>query len=97
MKSASVSEAKNGLSALLREVQGGATIIITDRGVPVARLVPAVATRGVSPRLVALAQQGLAILPEVAPGVAWLKLPRPRARPGSSAVDALLEERRNSR
>jgi prevent-host-death family protein len=97
MRSASVSEAKNGLSALLREVQGGATVVITDRGVPVARLVPAVSTRGVSPRLVALAQQGLAVLPEVQPAAAWLKLPRPRLGPGPSPVDLMLEERREGR
>jgi len=36
MKTVSVSDAKNGLSALLREVRGGATIVITDRGVPIA-------------------------------------------------------------
>lgn len=66
-------------------------MIITDRGVPVARLVPPVATRGVSPRLVALAQQGLAVLPEVEPGTAWLKPPRPRPGPGVSPVDLLVE------
>jgi prevent-host-death family protein len=97
MRSASVSEAKNGLSALLREVQAGATVVITDRGVPIARLVPAASTKGVSPRLVTLAQQGLVVLPEVQPGTAWLKLPRPRPRPGPSPVDFLLEERREGR
>lgn len=97
MRSASVSEAKNGLSALLREVQGGATVVITARGVPVARLVPAVSTRGVSPRLIALAQQGLAVLPEIEPGTAWLKLPRPKPGPGPSPVEQLLEERRQGR
>lgn len=37
----STSEAKNRLGALLAEVERGVEIIITRRGVPVARLVPA--------------------------------------------------------
>ncbi|MBX9596925.1 MAG: type II toxin-antitoxin system prevent-host-death family antitoxin [Roseomonas sp.] len=36
-----VFEAKNRLSALLAEVARGAEVVITNRGVPVARLVPA--------------------------------------------------------
>ena len=40
---ASVAEAKNRLSALLAEVARGEEVVITKRGVPVARLVPAVA------------------------------------------------------
>ena len=46
MRTVSVSEAKNSLSALLREIRGGATVIITDRGVPVARLLPPLSGRG---------------------------------------------------
>ena len=38
MKSASVSEAKNGLSALLDEVRRGETVLITNHGRPVARI-----------------------------------------------------------
>ena len=38
MKSASVSEAKNGLSALLDEVRRGETVLITNHGKPVARI-----------------------------------------------------------
>ena len=38
----STADAKNRLSALLREVARGAEVTITKRGVPIARLVPAV-------------------------------------------------------
>lgn len=38
MRSASMSEAKNGLSALLDEVRRGETVLITRRGKPVARI-----------------------------------------------------------
>jgi prevent-host-death family protein len=40
MKKASVSEAKNGLSALLQEVERGETVLITSRGRPIATLAP---------------------------------------------------------
>lgn len=35
-----IREAKSGLSALIRRVKGGETIELTDRGRPVARVVP---------------------------------------------------------
>ena len=40
MKTASISVAKNRLSAYLDLVRAGETVTITDRGTPVARLVP---------------------------------------------------------
>jgi prevent-host-death family protein len=41
MHTVGVFEAKNRLTALLDEVEGGAEVVITRRGKPVARLVPA--------------------------------------------------------
>ena len=40
MKSAGIREARQNLSALLAEVAKGREVVITDRGRPVARLVP---------------------------------------------------------
>ncbi len=40
MKRAGVREARQNLSVLLEEVKRGAEVLITDRGKPVARLVP---------------------------------------------------------
>ena len=40
MKIASVTRAKNGLSALLQEVERGETVLITSRGRPIATLAP---------------------------------------------------------
>jgi prevent-host-death family protein len=97
MRSESISRAKNNLSALVKEVQAGKTILITDRGVPVAKLVPVRLGKGVPPRVLALAQQGLVSLPERPPSLEWLDLPMPRLGPGRSAVDVLLEERLDSR
>ena len=41
MHTVSVFEAKNRLSALLDEVEGGVEVLITRRGKPIARLAPA--------------------------------------------------------
>lgn len=40
MRTAGVREARQALSRLLEEVQKGREVVITDRGRPVARLVP---------------------------------------------------------
>ena len=93
MKSVSVSSAKNNLSALLREVREGRSITITDRGTVVARLVPPPPTRGISPQAIDLAQRGLLVLPGKPPSTDWARGPRPSVKGGTSAVDALLEDR----
>ena len=97
MRSVSVSEAKNNLSAILREVRGGATVLITDRGLPVARLSPPVAVRGISAVALELAQRGRLVLPDRPPTAKWLDLPRPKPRGKASALAALLEERSSGR
>lgn len=97
MKSLPVSLAKNQLSALLREVRGGATILITDRGVPVARLAPLVSHAGIGPAAIELAQRGRLVLPDVSPTGAWRELPAAEPSGGASAVAALLAEREDAR
>jgi len=42
MKRASITEAKNNLSALIDGLKGGASVLIVDRGRPVARLEPVI-------------------------------------------------------
>ena len=46
MRTAGVREARQNLSALLDEVRKGREIVITERGRPVAKLVPADPARG---------------------------------------------------
>ena len=46
MKTASISQTKNQLSALIDRVRQGETIVITDHDRPVAKLVPAQAEKG---------------------------------------------------
>lgn len=93
MKTISVSAAKNGLSALLREVRRGRSVTITDRGVPVATLSPPIGSRGMSPRILDLARRGIITLPKRPPSTDWLDLPLPELKNGASVVAALLEER----
>lgn len=99
MKSVSTSWAKNNLSRLLREVRGGATVTITDRGVPVAKLSPPGPTRGIPAYAIELAQRGLLVLPEREPTADWDRdlPPPPRLPDGVSLVAMLLEDRENDR
>jgi prevent-host-death family protein len=100
MRSVSVSVAKNTLSALLKKVTAGTSITITDRGTPVARLVPpAEQIRGIPQRFVDLAERGVLKLAERQPNAGEDDdLPPPvRLKKGVSAVEALLEERRSGR
>lgn len=84
-----IRELKTHLSALLRRVQRGESLTVTDRGTPVARIVPA----AVSSReaMAALQEAGI---------VQWsgekFSPPEPAARvhSGESVSDLLLEDRR---
>ena len=97
MRSASVSEAKNNLSALLREVRAGATVTITDHGVPVARLAPLPAMTGVPASAIELAEAGRLVLPEIEPDAKWLDAVPAAPGVSRSAVPALLDERATGR
>ena len=59
MDKASISSLKNSLSAYLRKVRAGHTVIIYDRNVPVARLVRIEDTDGSSDRLLKLRSEGV--------------------------------------
>jgi prevent-host-death family protein len=92
-----ISIAKNSLSALIREVQQGETIVITDRGRPVARLEPVGDIDQSDARLLALVGDGLVSLPRKPADATVLDLPMPSVVAGPSAVDYLLEEREGGR
>ena len=98
MRSASVSEAKNNLSALVDQVQHGETILILDRGRPVARLE---SVRGGEDdpegRLARLERQGLLRRGSAPPPREILMAKPPRPSAGASALEALLHERREGR
>ena len=98
MKKASITEAKNNLSALIDSVKGGSPVLIVDRGRPVARLEPVSGGRfDDDSRLARLVREGI-----VRPGRRSLAkdlfaTPPPRVKKGASGVRALLDERRDGR
>ena len=98
MKKASITEAKNNLSALIDGVKGGSSVLIVDRGRPVARLEP---VNGISAddddRLARLVREGI-VRPARGHAPKGLFATRPpRTKKGASGVRALLEERRAGR
>jgi prevent-host-death family protein len=99
VKKATITEAKNQLSALIDRVQHGETIVITDRGRPVARLVSAVTDAGDDPegRLARLERRGGLRLATSPPPLALIMKKLPAVRKSSGVLDALLEERGEGR
>jgi len=97
LKTATITEAKNRLSALLDQVRAGQTVVILDRGVPVARLEPIATDREQVGRIERLERAGIVRRGSAAPPVELIGTPGPRLRNGASALEALLEERRSGR
>jgi prevent-host-death family protein len=96
MKTATVTEAKNRLSALIDQVKAGESVTITDRGTPVARLEP-VASRSQDGRLLRLSRAGIIRLPQQADVRGALASAPPARTVSESAVAAVLDERRTGR
>lgn len=99
MKRASITEAKNGLSALLDKVRRGETVIIEDRGVPIARL-ESVLSPGAGAgdgRLARLERQGVVRPPSAPVPKKLLATPPPKPRGGARLSEVLLAERRDGR
>jgi prevent-host-death family protein len=97
MKTATITQAKNGLSALIDRVRAGESIVLLDRGTPVARLEPIVGRGDTEGRLRRLERAGLVRVGVTTPPIDALLEPGPAVAAGSSAVDALIEERRSGR
>jgi prevent-host-death family protein len=97
MKRATITEAKNGLSALIDQVRAGESIVILDRGLPVARLEPIAANPEQIGRLSRLERAGVVRVSTAPPPLDLLRQPPPRPTAGASALDALIDERRTGR
>ena len=95
MSTSSISETKAKLSALLDRVKAGETVTITDRGVPVAQIVPLNGASEVDwdARLEKLERQGVIRRPKQKLPPGWLSS-RPLPKFEGSVLEALLEERR---
>lgn len=94
MRRASISEAKNKLSALIDQVKNGETIVITDRGQPVARLEPVGATESDEDRIARLERAGIIRRGKNTGAVKEiLSTPPIELKSGASVLQALLDER----
>ena len=95
---ATVTEAKNRLSALIDRVKGGESVLIVDRGTPVARLESAVgAETDPEGRISRLERAGVVRPARKPPSAALLSSAPPPAANGASAVCALVDDRRSGR
>ena len=99
MKRATISETKNRLSALLARVRHGETILVTDRGRPVARLEPVAAGDAGADegRLARLERAGVIRRASRARLDEIVRVPPPAAQPGGDILAVLLDERRTGR
>jgi prevent-host-death family protein len=83
---------KARLSEFLRKAKAGQSIVVTDRGQPVARLGPLEGAPALSGRLQHLVSRGLARRPLRAPDLDAAEVRRP-ADPEGRSLEAILEER----
>lgn len=91
MKRATITEAKDGLPGLIDRVRAGETILITDRGVPVAYLSPT-AAEGDEDRLARLERAGIVRQGRRDPR--WiLERPPIRTTGGRPISDLVIEDR----
>jgi prevent-host-death family protein len=97
MKKASITDAKNSLSALIDSLKGGAPVLIVDRGRPVARLEPVTGREEgeQSGRLPRLVRDGVLRPRRTGAPQSVFDTPPPRAK--GSAVELLIDERREER
>ena len=99
MKMASITEAKNRLSALIDGLKSGTPVLIVDRGRPVARLEPVTtgSKQDDDGRLARLVREGIVRPARNPPPKELLTREPPRPVRNASAVEALLRERREGR
>ena len=95
MEKATISEIKNRLSAYLKKVKAGQTILILDRDQPVARLERVEREQHPDDRLARLERSGL--VRRATQPVPIKALKAPAAKTKASVLRALLDERREGR
>ena len=96
MATAGVSELKARLSDYLDKVKAGAEVLITDRGRPVARLVPIHRPKDMRASLSRMEKQGLIRLGTGKIPENFWRIPRPKD-PQGLVLRSLLEERGEGR
>ncbi len=95
MKRATISETKNRLSALLEHVKRGEEVLILDRTVPVARIVPVtkVGPREQESRLADLERRGVVRRPKHRPDPRLIERLGPAPKASVDILAVLLAER----
>jgi prevent-host-death family protein len=78
MKTVNIAELKNRLSVYLNEVRAGGEIVIRDRNLPIARIVPLNGSADQDDELAALAVQGKVRLGDGVIDDSFWDLPAPR-------------------
>ena len=96
MTTATVSKLKASLSEYLRRVKAGEEVVVSERGRPIAKLVPMTGGDALPDHLAEMARQGLARAGTRRLSRAFWNLPRPRD-PKATVRKALLEEREQGR
>jgi prevent-host-death family protein len=97
VKTAAVSELKAQLSEYLSKVKAGEEVVVTDRGKPIAKIVPLRRTElAISPHLLSLERAGLARIGKVSLPAGFWTRPRPKDLRGL-ALQSLLKEREEGR
>jgi len=95
MEKATISKLKNRLSAYLRIVKAGGSVLVFDRDEPVARLEGVKAGSADADWLTRLEKDGVIHRGSGAVPIELFRKPRPK--PGKSVLEALIEERRSGR
>jgi prevent-host-death family protein len=94
---AGVAQLKAGLSRYLERVKAGHEVLVTDRGRPVAKLVPIGAETRKAARRERLVREGSLLPGRGRVRASLLEPPPGKPAAGGSVLDALLEERREGR
>ena len=97
MKTAKVSELKASISEYLSKVKAGEEVIVTDRGKPIAKIIPL--KRGdieIPAHLLTLEKAGLVRIGAGRLPADFWNMPRPKDKKGR-ALNALLREREEGR
>ena len=97
MKSVSISELKNRLSAYLGIVRAGEPVLVLDRDQPIAIIERVGAMAGDDPRCMKLERAGLLRRPSNPVPLDLDSLRRPAPRASASVLEALIDERREGR
>lgn len=94
MRSVNIARLKDRLSSYLKVVREGEELLIRDRNLPVAKIVPLSSVEGFDADELAMAASGQLRLPEARLPDSFWKMPAPRlsVRRAAAAVTAVREE-----